>query len=117
VGDVGLGAMNLYRNRPGPLSTDQHADALVMADVAARAIITMQSTATPGALGAQLEAGGNFRFVVHQASGMVSEQMGIPVDEALALLRAHAFVDGRSVAEVAHEVVERRLRLDTDSGT
>ena len=70
VGEARFGAMNLYRNRPGPLSSDQHADALVMADVAARTIITMQSTAAPGAIAAQLESTGNFRFVVHQASGM-----------------------------------------------
>jgi GAF domain/ANTAR domain len=115
VGGVGLGAMNLYRNRSGSLSTEQHADALVMADVAARAIITMQSSAAPGAIAAQLEANGNFRFVVHQASGMVAAQMEIPVDEALALLRAHAFVAGRTVAEVARDVVERRLRMDHDA--
>jgi len=31
VGAIRLGALNLYRDRPGPLSDDQHADALVMA--------------------------------------------------------------------------------------
>jgi hypothetical protein len=29
VGTVRLGALNLYRDRPGPLSGDQHADALI----------------------------------------------------------------------------------------
>ena len=117
VGGVGLGALNLYRNRRGPLSVEQHADALVMADVAARAIITMQSRAAPGAIAAQLESSGNFRFVVHQASGMVAAQLSVPIDEALSLIRAHAFVVGRSVSDVARDVVERRLRLDRDSGS
>jgi len=107
----------LYRNRRGPLSVEQHADALVMADVAARAIITMQSRAAPGAIAAQLESSGNFRFVVHQASGMVAAQLSVPIDEALSLIRAHAFVVGRSVSDVARDVVERRLRLDRDSGS
>ena len=92
VGGAHVGAMNLYRNRPGALSEEQHADALVMADVAARAILTMQSTAAPGTIAAELEAGGNFRFVVHQASGMVAAQSSVPVDEALRRIRAHAFV-------------------------
>jgi hypothetical protein len=35
VGAVRLGALNLYRDWPGPLSGDHHADALVVADVAA----------------------------------------------------------------------------------
>ena len=39
IGDVHIGALNLYRDRPGPLTDDQHADALVVADVAARAIL------------------------------------------------------------------------------
>src|SRR5207244_3593406 len=38
VGAIRLGALNLYRDRPGALSGDQHADALVMAGVAARAV-------------------------------------------------------------------------------
>ena len=83
-----------------------------MADVAARAILTMQSAAAPGTIAAELESGGNFRFVVHQASGMVAAQSSVPVDEALALIRAHAFVAGRSVTDVARDVVERRLRIE-----
>ena len=36
VGMVRLGALNLYRDRPGLLNDGQHADALVVADVTAR---------------------------------------------------------------------------------
>ena len=44
--------LNLYRDRPGPLSDDEHADALVMADVAAQAVLVMQANAPPGRLAA-----------------------------------------------------------------
>lgn len=114
VGALRLGALNLYRDHPGPMSDDQHADALVMADVAARALITMQAGAPPGALAAELEAGADFRFVVHQASGMVAAQLGVSVGEALVRLRAHAFANDRLLAEVAEEVVSRRMRFDED---
>jgi GAF domain-containing protein len=113
VGDVHLGALNLYRDRPGPLTADQLADALVVADVAAHAIITMQADAVPGTLGPELESGGNFRYVVHQAAGMVAVQLGIPVDDALMRLRANAFSSGRSVSDIAHDVVAGRLRFDS----
>jgi hypothetical protein len=83
-----------------------------MADVAARAIITMQAAAEPGELGPELEASGNFRFVVHQAAGMVSVQLGVPVADALIRLRAHAFSTGRSVSDVAADVVARRFRFE-----
>ena len=45
VGTVRLGALNLYRTRPGPLDADQHANALVLADVAARWVLEAQAGA------------------------------------------------------------------------
>jgi hypothetical protein len=48
---------------------------------------------------------------IHQASGVVSVQLGITVGAALAVLRAHAYAEPSSLAEVARQVVEHRLRL------
>jgi hypothetical protein len=45
---------------------------------------------------------------------MISVQLGVPVEEALARLRAHAFAAGEGVEEVAAEVVARRIRFDND---
>jgi len=112
VGALRLGALNLYRDRPGPLSDEQYADSLVLAGVAAQAVLAMQAQAPPGALAAELEKGANFRFVVHQASGMVAAQLGVSVGEALVRLRAYAFANDRLLTEVALEVVARRLRFD-----
>ena len=107
------GAQPVPRPARARSPTDQHADALVVADVAARAIITMQADAAPGELGPELEAGGNFRFVVHQAAGMVAVQLGVPVDDALLRLRAHAFSSGRTrVRRRRATSSARRLRLD-----
>jgi hypothetical protein len=114
VGAVRLGALNLYRNQPGPLSDEQHADSLVLAGVAAQTVLAMQAQAPLGALAAELEKGANFRFVVHQASGMVAVQLGVSVGEALVRLRAYAFGNDRLLAEVAEQVVGRRLRFDDD---
>jgi hypothetical protein len=111
VGTVRLGALNLYRDCPGPLSGDQHADALVIADVAARWVLEAQAGAPFGAVAEELEAGANFHFVVHNAAGMVSVQEGISVTEALIRLRAFAFSNDRLLADVAEDVVARRLRL------
>jgi hypothetical protein len=111
VGDIRIGALNLYRDSPGPLDDEQHADALVLAGVAARAVLVMQADAPAGSLGAELEAGSDFRFVVHQASGMVSAQLDVSVGEALVRLRAFAFAHDRPLAAVADDVVARRLRF------
>lgn len=112
VGAIHLGALNLYRDYPGSLSGDEHADALVMADVAARAVLAMQAQASPGALAAELVAGADFLIVVHQASGMVSAQISVSVAEALIRLRAYAFANDRPLSEVAQDVVARRLRFE-----
>jgi hypothetical protein len=56
VGGVRLGALNLYRDRPGPLRDGQHADALVMADVAARWVLDVQAGPPPGGLAKWLSA-------------------------------------------------------------
>jgi hypothetical protein len=116
VGSVRFGALNLYCDRPGPLSDEQHADALVMADVAAQAVLVMQAGAPPGAVAAVLEAGADFQYVVHQASGMVSAQLDVGVGQALIRLRAYAFGRDRPLADVAADVVGRRLRFDDRSG-
>lgn len=112
VGSVRLGALNLYREEPGDLTDDQHADALVMAGVAARAILETQATADAGALGSALELGANLQLIVQQAAGMVSAQLEVSITEALVRLRAFAFAHQRTVAEVAEDVVNRTLRLD-----
>jgi hypothetical protein len=112
VGSVRLGALTLYSDRRGPLSEDQHADALVMADIAAEAVLVMQSEAPPGAIGAELLAGADFQYVVHQASGMVSAQLEVPIARALILLRSHAFSHDQRLTQVAEDVVGRRLRFD-----
>lgn len=115
VGTVRLGALNLYRERPGPLTDEQYADCLVLAGVAAQAVLAMQAEAPPGLLAAELEQGANLRFVVHQASGMVAVQLAVSVAEALVRLRAYAFANNRSIDEVAEEVVGRKLRFADDT--
>jgi hypothetical protein len=116
IGAARLGALSLYCDRPRALTTDQHADALVMADVATRAILLLQAKAPPGTLAVELATGADLRYVVHQAAGMVAAQLGITIGDALVRLRAHAFGNDLGLAAVAGDVVGRRLRFDVPSG-
>jgi len=112
MGVARLGAVNLYRDRPGPLSDDQHADALVMAGVAAQWVLDVQAGAPEGALAGRLEDGAEFHYLVQNAAGMASVQLGTSVTEALIRLRAYAFGHDRPLGDVARDVVSRALRLD-----
>ena len=114
VGSVRMGALNLHIDRPGPLTDDQHADALVMADVAAEALLAMQARESTGALASELERNANFQYVVHQAAGMVSVQLDTTLAQALVRLRAHAFGNQRLLPDVAADVVARRLRFEKE---
>jgi GAF domain len=112
VGAARLGALNLYRLRPGPLSDDQHADALVLADVVGEVLLALQADAPVGQLSADLEVNANLRFVVAQASGMIAVQLDVPIEVALVRLRGYAFAHNRPVDDVAADIVDRRLRFD-----
>ena len=116
IGAIRLGALSLYSDRPGSLTDDQHADALVMADVAARAVLLLQADAPPGTLADELTEAADLRYHVHQAAGMIAAQLGIGVGAALVRLRAHAFGNERALSDVADDVVARRLRFDQPSG-
>ena len=115
IGAVRLGALDLYCDHTGALSDEQYGDALVVADVVAASMATMQADAAPGSLSAQLGSRQDFRLAVHQAAGMASVQLGVPIDEAVVRLRAHAFALDLPVSEVARRIVARELRLDGPS--
>ena len=53
---------------------------------------------------------------VAQATGMIVAQLHLPPNDALALLRAHAFAQERSVVAVSRSVVERELDFSRPSG-
>jgi hypothetical protein len=54
------------------------------------------------------------RAEIDQATGMVSEQLGVAVAEAFVRLRAYAYVQDRRLSDVARDIVARRLRLSPD---
>jgi hypothetical protein len=55
------------------------------------------------------------RAQIHHASGMVSAQLGLPPNDALAILRAHAFAHNVTLAETARQVVDRELDFRGES--
>lgn len=58
----------------------------------------------------------NLRDEIYQATGMVMAQMRVGEDDALALLRAHAFATGIGLQATAHDVLQRRLRFGRAAG-
>jgi GAF domain-containing protein len=114
VGAGRLGVLDIFRSRPGPLSPDELRQALTFAEVAVITLLDGQARAHPGAAADGLDEAMDSRAEVFQAQGMVMVQLGISLTQALARMRAHAFAEDRPLAEVARDVVARRLRFDRD---
>jgi GAF domain len=112
IGEIRLGALDVYLDRPGALGETQLSDALVMADVVTHEILELQAGAPPEALASELDSAETLRVVVHQASGMLAVQLGIPIADAMIRLRAYTYAEKRRVNDVACDVVARRLLID-----
>lgn len=111
AGAAKLGVLEVYREQPGSLTADEVADLMAYADVTLALAVDLRGGVSAG-LDQALDAIFTQRSaVVHQAAGMVSVELGVGLEDALAALRAHAFHQDRRLGEVAADVVARRLRL------
>ena len=102
-----IGVLTLYQH-----GTDRDIDleaGLIVARVVAAALLADATSTHTSGRGPWSE-----RAEVHQATGMVVAQLGLPEADALALLRAHAFSHDQSVAQSAHAVVERQLTFSAN---
>lgn len=113
IGAIRVGALDLYRDFPGDLNDDQLGAALIATDALALSLLRL-SAGSEEAFDADAGARSTYHLQVHQATGMVSVQLGVSIEEAFLRLRARAFAAGRSVTEVASDVVARRLRFSVE---
>lgn len=112
VGGADLGVASFVRDAPGPLADAQHEQALLLADLFALLLIDDRAGIRPLSYRPLNDDDWDARSVVHQATGMVAVQLGVGLGDALARLRATAFVQARPLDDVARDVVGRRLRFE-----
>ncbi|MDH6237685.1 GAF and ANTAR domain-containing protein [Cryobacterium sp. CG_9.6] len=114
IGAIDVGVVELHSTEPSMLSAKDITTATALVDQAAWSLLNVvltwneQDQKTPQALS---PVG---RREIHQATGMVLVQLGSTATEALLRLRAHAFLHGMSVRNVAQEVVARTLVFAQD---
>jgi hypothetical protein len=109
-----FGVLTLYQDDAGELSTTQEADSLAVAHVLTETMLSMQAASPVDELAQDLSESVAHRAEVHQATGMVAVQLAVSVEEAMARLRAYSYAEERPLADVAADVVARRLRLADD---
>jgi hypothetical protein len=116
AGSAPMGVLDLYRDQPGELAGEAFSSALALASVATETLIEGQGEAVDGAAASGVEGALGSSFCVYQAQGMVMVQLGVPLDEAMALLRAHAFAHDRTLESIARDIVDRKMSLEADQG-
>jgi hypothetical protein len=104
IGAIALGVLDLYRGEPGGLSPEQLASSVSTVDALSRHMLDWDDVPPEDPTAA-------YPLTVHQAAGMVMVQLGSTIEEALVRLRATAYRDGRSVSELAADVVDRTYRF------
>lgn len=141
LGAIQAGTLGLYRSSPGPLTRAQLGDCLLLADTAT--VLLRDGAGHDGAghndaahNGAALDDAAHdpdggagsagldgqapdlalHRSEVDQATGILTLQLGVTAVEAFARLRAYAYAEDRRLADVAADIVGRRLRLSPDPG-
>ena len=122
IGAISVGVLTAHRAVSGPLVERQLVDALALAEAVGLLLLNWAPADTGD--GGPREDGPRedgprpgwaqpvtHRAEVHQATGMISVQLDVSLAEALVRLRAHAYAQERPIAEVAADVVARRLRF------
>jgi ANTAR domain/GAF domain len=119
IGAIQVGVLGMYRGKDGPLDTFQLGNALILADIATMLLLDAQSSEADDPLSGAAPASQSPDLAAHnaeiaQATGMLTEQLGVGITEAFARLRAYAYAQDRRLSDIAHDIVTRRLRLDPD---
>ncbi|MFI7399777.1 ANTAR domain-containing protein [Streptomyces sp. NPDC049541] len=114
AGEDTLGALVLLGRGGTPLPPDLLALAQSLADAAGWTLQRERRLRESRALADQLGQALTSRIVIEQAKGTLAARHSITVEEAFRVLRSHARSHRRRLTEVAREVVERKLDLQSD---
>ena len=104
--DEVIGALNLFRATPEPLSPPDLRIAQALADVATIGLLQERAVRRMETVAEQLQAALNSRVVVEQAKGKLAERLSIEMDEAFGLLRVYARNSNQRLTDVARNFVD-----------
>ncbi|WP_406170333.1 ANTAR domain-containing protein [Streptomyces sp. NBC_00996] len=115
IGVIRIGVLTVLCDGNRRMSEQEYTDATALTAALTGALLNGDRRdgdgGVPG-LGVALEPPSVLRrAVVHQATGMISVQLDVSMEEALLRLRAHAYGSERPLGDIAADVVARRLRF------
>lgn len=114
IGAAAFGVLNVYVGSAGPLEYQQLTMALTFTEVATELLLNEDSTPADGRLHLGVETVLNYRAEIYQAQGAVMVGLGVSLAEALVRMRAHAFANNQSLAELASFIMAGSVELGVD---
>jgi AmiR/NasT family two-component response regulator len=102
----------LYSAAPRHLQPDERARALVLAEIATEMLLDSATASADGEMDPNLKRVLDVRGEIYQAQGLVMVSLGVGLPEALARMRAYAFVQGRELLDVSLDIIDGRLHLE-----
>lgn len=108
-----IGALNLFRSEPGELAEGDIALARALADLASITILQTQAAFEARRRDKQLQHALDSRVIIEQAKGMLAEYAHIDMPTAFDHIRTRARDTNTKLTDLATQIVERRLNLDT----
>ncbi|MGY0017552.1 ANTAR domain-containing protein [Streptomyces sp. YJ-C3] len=114
LGVIAAGALTGYQTTPGPFPTEQQRNMARFAQVALDLLLSTPPAAMTTETGLQANGLELHRVEVHQAAGVLTVHLGLPIEDALLRLRGHAYRHGRPVLDVARDILAGRIELEPD---
>jgi hypothetical protein len=112
---LNVGALDLFRRRPGALTHLQARGATLAAEAAGRPVRELLASALQGGHDADHQPAAAWeRVEVYQATGMLIDRLGVGAAEALMRLRGYAFGHDLTASEVAWGIIGHRIEIGRD---
>jgi len=104
-----LGALNLFRVAPEPLSPEDLAVAQAFANIATISILQARATHDAREVIDQLQTALDTRVAIEQAKGYIAQHSQLTMDEAFGRIRVYARSHNLLLRDVANDIVARSL--------
>lgn len=101
-----LGVLSLHRR--GPDQDEDLVSARFLGATVGTALLQDPRVGRPDQVSKEAWA---TRSQIHQATGMIVAQVGVRTEDAMALLRGHAFARNTTLLDVARDIIERRVNF------
>ncbi|AXK37411.1 ANTAR domain-containing protein [Streptomyces armeniacus] len=109
-----IGALNLFGTEPAVLGEEKQRIGQALADVATIGLLQQRAIQHRDGVTEQLQTALNSRILIEQAKGVLSERLGLEVDEAFGMLRREARARNRQLSDLARAVLDGSEELHVE---